>query len=89
MMCQDINGIINVGYGSDILIKDLVQLIKDIIGYNGNIEWDSSKPNGTYKKLLNSSKINDLGWFPKTKLEDGIKLTYEWFLNNQHLRWLV
>lgn len=75
--------IVNVGTGSDISIKDLAELIKKIIGYKGNIEWDSSKPDGTPKKLLDVSKLSGLGWESTTSLEKGIQLTYNWYLNNR------
>ena len=74
--------IYNVGYGKDISIKELSFLIKRIVGFEGNIIWDSTKPNGTPKKLMDSSKINNLGWSPKIKLEVGLRETYKWYLNN-------
>lgn len=72
--------IINVGSGSDIQIKELANLIKDIVGFKGEIEWDSSKPDGTPRKWMDSSKILNLGWKPEIDLETGIKKTYSWFL---------
>ena len=74
---------VNAGYGSDLSIYDLAHLIADIIGYKGKILWDPSKPNGTPKKLLDSSKANNLGWTPKTSLEQGIQLAYQDFLKNK------
>lgn len=74
---------INVGMGRDISIKDLAYLIKDIVGFKGNIVFDPTKPDGTPRKLLDVSKLEKAGWKAKTSLEDGIKATYEWFLNNQ------
>ena len=74
---------VNAGYGSDLSIYDLAHLIADIIGYKGKILWDPSKPNGTPKKLLDSSKANNLGWIPKTSLEQGIQLAYQDFLKNK------
>ncbi len=68
-------GILNVGSGSDITIKELAKLISSIIGYDGEIIWDSSKPDGTPRKLLDISKLNKLGWNPKLKLQQGIELT--------------
>ncbi len=68
-------GILNVGAGSDITIKELAKLIASIIGYSDEIIWDSSKPDGTPRKLLDSSKLNKLGWNPKLKLKEGIELT--------------
>lgn len=74
--------IINVGTGNDLTIKELAYMIKDIIGFKGDIEFDLTKPDGTYRKVLDVSKINNLGWGFKTELEDGLRLTYNWFLNN-------
>ena len=73
--------IINIGVGSDISIKDLAELIKRTIGFNGEIIWDSSKPDGTPRKLMDVSKINTLGWKSSLSLEEGIKYTYNWFLS--------
>lgn len=74
------NDIINIGTGEDISIKDLVYLIQDVIGYDCDIEFDSSKPDGTPRKLLDVSRATDLGWSYKTSLRDGIKLAYNEFL---------
>ena len=71
---------VNLGVGEDISIKDLAYLIKEIVGFKGKIEHDLTKPDGTPRKLLDVSKINELGWKAKTSLEDGIKKTYEWYL---------
>lgn len=72
----------NVGTGEDLTIKQLAELIQKIIGFKGSIKWDSSKPDGTQKKLLEVSKINNLGWKHKVSLEEGINTTYKWFLEN-------
>lgn len=72
---------INVGSGTDISIKELAELVAEIVGYKGEIIWDTSKPNGTPRKIVDVSKINALGWKYKTELRDGIKLTYENFTN--------
>jgi GDP-L-fucose synthase len=74
--------IINIGTGKDISIKDLAELIKKVIGFKGSIKWDSTKPDGTPKKLLDVSNINSLGWTAETDLESGIRLTYDWFIKN-------
>lgn len=74
---------INVGMGRDISIKDLAYLIRDIVGFKGDIVFDSTKPDGTPRKLLDVSKLEKAGWKAKTSLEDGIKATYQWFLDNQ------
>ena len=71
---------INIGTGKDISILELANLISGIVGYEGSIKWDTSKPNGTPRKLLDTSKINSLGWSPKISLTEGIATTYEWFL---------
>jgi GDP-L-fucose synthase len=71
---------INVGYGSDISIKELAGMIKDIVGFKGEIEWDTSKPDGTPRKLMDSSRLFALGWKPQVDLETGIRLAYEDFL---------
>jgi GDP-L-fucose synthase len=73
---------LNVGSGKDISIAELASLIAKIVGYNGRIEHDTSKPDGTPRKLMDVSRINSLGWKYKTELEEGIKKTYDWFLNN-------
>ncbi len=72
----------NVGFGTDLTIKNLAELVQKIIGHQGNIIWDKSKPNGTPKKLMDSSKLRKLGWEPKIKLEEGIQITYNWFLDS-------
>jgi GDP-L-fucose synthase len=72
---------VNVGYGDEITIKDLALLIKKIIGFEGHLEFDSSKPNGTPRKLMDSSRLFATGWKPKTDLEEGIALAYQDFLN--------
>lgn len=68
---------LNIGTGVDLSIKDLAFLVKDIIGFDGMIEWDTSKPDGTFQKLLSVKKINKLGWKESVMLEDGIKKIYE------------
>jgi GDP-L-fucose synthase len=73
---------INVGVAEDIPIKELAELIQSTVGFNGEIEWDSSKPDGTPRKLLDVSRITALGWKPQIRLEDGIRSTYEWFKSN-------
>jgi GDP-L-fucose synthase len=73
---------INIGSSQELSITDLAKTIADVIGYTGKIVLDSSKPNGTPRKLLNSEKINLLGWKAQIDLRNGIKKTYDWFLNN-------
>jgi len=79
------NGIshLNVGTGEDLTIAELVEIIKNVIGFDGNIIYDSSKPDGTPRKLMDVSRIHQLGWKHKTTLEDGIKKAYEWYLQNE------
>lgn len=72
---------VNVGYGSDITIGDLAKTIAEIVGFNGDIVFDSSKPNGTPKKLMDSSRLFATGWQPQTHLQAGIKLAYDDFLS--------
>ena len=72
------SSIINIGSGEEIRIKDLVFKICEIIGYDGNVVFDKSKPDGIYRKTLDSSIINNLGWNPTTNLDKGLKITYEW-----------
>jgi GDP-L-fucose synthase len=74
---------INVGVGEDVSIKELAELIQGIVGFEGEIDWDSSKPDGTPRKLLDVSRLEALGWKPTIALEQGIKSTYEWFVANQ------
>ena len=74
--------LINIGSGEEITIKDLANLICEVIGYNGSLLFDSSMPDGNPRKLLDSSKINSLGWKAKTKLKNGLEKTYKWYLEN-------
>jgi len=74
----------NIGSGKDITIKELAETIQKIIGHQGNIIWNGSKPDGTPRKLLDVSKMIELGWQYSTELEEGIKKTYLWFLDNIH-----
>lgn len=74
----------NVGTGIDITIKELAETIQEKVGHTGEIIWDSSKPDGTPRKLMDVSKMNNVGWKHKVDLEEGIELTYNWFLANQN-----
>ncbi len=71
--------IINIGTGSDVTITQLAAIIKDLVGFKGSIEYDSRKPDGTPRKLLDVTKINKLGWSSKTSLEEGLKKTIRWY----------
>ena len=73
---------INVGTGEDVTIKELAETIVDVVGYKNEYEWDTSKPNGTPRKVLNVDKIKSLGWEPKISLRDGIESTYKWYKEN-------
>ncbi|RTJ72489.1 GDP-L-fucose synthase [Campylobacter jejuni] len=77
---------INIGSGKDISIKDLAELVKHIVEYRGNLVFNTNKPDGTMKKLGSCKRINSLGWKAKIKLEDGIKMMYEWYLKEQNIR---
>jgi len=72
---------LNVGTGEDITIRELTEIISDVVGYEGEILWDTEKPNGTPRKLLDVSKLKGLGWEPRLALRDGIASTYEWYLS--------
>src|SRR5947209_4089916 len=75
--------IINVGCGEDISIRELAELICDIVGFKGELAWDTTKPDGTPRKLLDVSKIHELGWRHQIGLREGIARTYQWFLENE------
>ena len=71
---------INVGYGTDVTVRQLAETVKRIVGYAGDVLWDASKPDGTPRKLMDSSRLFALGWNPQVDLEAGIRLAYEDFL---------
>lgn len=73
---------INVGTGTDLSIRDLAEMVRSVVGFDGEIVWDSSKPDGTPRKLLDVSRIKALGWEPKISLREGIASTYEWYLSS-------
>lgn len=83
---SEIGEFINIGTGEEITILELAELIKEVIGFKGRIVFDTSKPDGTMRKLMDVSRINNLGWHAQTSLKDGIKLVYEDFLNNRNIR---
>jgi Nucleoside-diphosphate-sugar epimerases len=76
---KDIGEFINIGFGKDITIQELAEMIADIVGYKGDIVYDTSKPDGTPQKLLDVSRLHELGWKAKIPLRDGIKQAYEWY----------
>lgn len=79
----DTHETINVGLGDDMPIRELAQTVASVVGFEGTIEWDSSKPDGMPRKLLDTSRINELGWQPQITLRDGVASTYEWYLANK------
>jgi GDP-L-fucose synthase len=74
---------INVGVGDDLPIRELAETIADVIGYEGELEWYTSKPDGMPRKLLDTSRINALGWQPRISLREGVASTYAWYLENE------
>jgi GDP-L-fucose synthase len=77
------NDFLNIGTGKDITIKDLALLIADVVGYKGELQFDTSKPDGTPRKLLDVSRLHEAGWTEKYSLRDGLKMTYQWYLKNK------
>lgn len=73
---------VNVGSGVEVSIKELAELVKEVVGFKGELIWDSSKPDGTPRKLMDNSKLVGLGWKPKISLRDGLVDTYKWYLEN-------
>lgn len=84
MNAYDSEDIINVGYGKDISIRELAEMVRDAVGIDGRIVFDSSRPDGMPRKMLNSSKILGLGWHPQITLVEGIRRTVEWYDANRH-----
>jgi len=82
----DSSEIINIGCGEDVTIRELAELICDVVGFDGELVWDKSKPDGTPRKLLDITRIRALGWQPKITLREGIAQAYEWFLANDAVR---
>ena len=80
MESYDNAGIVNVGVGEDITIHDLAVIVKNVVGFEGDIVFDSGKPDGTPRKLVDISRLKSLGWAPKVSLEQGVRSTYEWYL---------
>ena len=82
MNTADDRDLINIGVGTDIAIKELAEKIKAIAGFQGEIKWNVSKPDGAMKKLLDINRLRSLGWSHKIDLDEGIKRTYQWFVGN-------
>jgi GDP-L-fucose synthase len=80
MMESGATGLYNVGSGSDLPIRDLADLVAQVVGYDGPVHWDVTKPDGTPRKLMDSSRLRALGWRPEISLEEGIRSTYQWYL---------
>lgn len=78
----DSSEIVNIGTGEDVSIKELAETVKEVVGYEGKIAFDTSKPDGTPRKWLDVSRLNNAGWKAKTKLRDGIESAYKWFIDN-------
>ena len=76
---------LNVGTGEDLSIRSLAEMVAEVTGFNGKITWDSTMPDGTPRKLLDISRIQSLGWKAQTDLKTGIKISYQWFLDNQNI----
>ena len=76
------NETVNAGTGKELTIKELTEKVAKVVGYEGEILWDTTRPNGTPRKLLDVSKAKAMGWEPKVELDEGIRLAYEDFLNN-------
>jgi GDP-L-fucose synthase len=74
---------INVGTGIDCTIKEMAETMKAVVGFQGDIVWDTTKPDGTPRKLMDVSRLEKLGWKAKTSLKDGLNMTYQWFLQHQ------
>jgi GDP-L-fucose synthase len=70
---------INIGVGKDQKIRELAEWVREVVGYNGVVEYDNSKPDGTPRKLLDVTRLQNLGWSPKISIEEGIKNTYNWY----------
>jgi GDP-L-fucose synthase len=74
--------IVNIGFGEDVTIRELAELICEVAGFNGQLVFDTSKPDGTPRKLMDNSRITSMGWKPEIRLRDGVASTYQWFLEN-------
>lgn len=74
---------INIGTGVDATVREIAETVKSVVGYRGNLIFDTSKPDGMYRKVLDVTKINELGWKSKVSFEEGVRLTYQWYLNNR------
>ena len=80
---KQVKGLVNIGVGEDLTIRELAELIKKTVGFKGELKFDATKPDGTPRKCMDVSKINSLGWKAKVSLEDGVARVYEWYLQNK------
>jgi GDP-L-fucose synthase len=80
---KEVTGLTNIGTGEDATIRELAELVQKTVGFTGELKFDTTKPDGTPRKCLDVSKINSLGWKSKTSLEDGLKIVYQWYLQNK------
>jgi GDP-L-fucose synthase len=76
---------VNMGSGSEVTIKELAEMVKEVVGFPGQLTWDSSKPDGTPRKLIDSTKLANLGWRPRIPLKEGLVETYKWYCDNYHV----
>ncbi|NDC79617.1 MAG: hypothetical protein EBZ67_17370, partial [Chitinophagia bacterium] len=83
LQTYDSSETINVGWGEDLPIRELAETVADVVGFQGMIEWDTSKPDGMPRKLLDTARINALGWQPSITLRDGLASTYAWYLAHE------
>jgi GDP-L-fucose synthase len=79
MVSYDAGELVNIGWGEDISIRELAELVAGVVGYDGRVEWDASKPDGTPRKLLDTGRLEALGWTPQIGLEEGVRGTYGWY----------
>jgi GDP-L-fucose synthase len=77
------DGLLNVGCGEDLTIRELADIVQRTVGYEGPVLWDDSRPDGTPRKLMDVTRIRSLGWAPEVSLEDGIRRTYDWYLEHR------
>lgn len=82
MQTYEAEEFVNVGWGEDLSIRELAELVKEVVGFNGSVEFDTTKPDGTPRKLLDTSRLSRLGWRPRIGLEEGLRSTYAWFLQH-------
>lgn len=73
---------VNVGSGKEVSIKELAEMVKEVVGFEGELAWDSTKPDGTPRKLMDSSRLAEMGWRAKIELREGLEETYKWYLEN-------